>query len=130
MKKKVLAIASTFPRWENDTTPRFVYDLSNILASKYDMAVLAPHYRGALKKEKLGRVDIRRFTYFKPESLQKLCYDGGIIPNMKSSFLAKIQMPFLIMSEFTAAHHLINKEKIEMMHAHWILPHCFILVFL
>jgi len=111
MKKKVLAIASTFPRWENDTTPRFVYDLSNILASKYDMTVLAPHYKGALKKEKLGRVDVRRFAYFKPESLQKLCYDGGIIPNMKSGFLAKMQMPLLIITEFFAASKIIKKEK-------------------
>src|SRR3989338_3563555 len=130
MKKKVLAIASTFPRWENDTTPRFVYDLSNILASKYDMAVLAPHYRGALKKEKLGRVDVRRFAYFKPESLQKLCYDGGIIPNMKSGFLAKMQMPLLIITEFFAASKIIKKEKISLIHAHWILPQGIVGVFL
>ncbi len=130
MKKKVLAIASTFPRWENDSTPRFVYDLSNRLASEYDITVLAPHDKGALKKEKLGNVYVRRFTYFKPESMQKLCYDGGIIPNMKNSFLAKMQMPLLMITEFFAASGIIKKEKISLIHAHWILPQGLVGVFL
>ena len=130
MKRKVLAIASTFPRWENDASPRFVYDLSNRLAYNYDVIVLAPHHKGALKKEKLGRVDARRFAYFKPESMQKLCYDGGIIPNMKSSFLAKMQMPLLIITEFFSACSIIKKEKISLIHAHWILPQGLVGVFL
>lgn len=130
MKKKVLVIATTFPRWKNDTTPRFVYDLSERLASKYRIIVLAPHYKGALKKEKIGRLDVRRFAYFKPESLQRLCYNGGIIPNMKSSVLAKIQMPLLIISEFFNAYKLIKKEKICLIHAHWILPQGFVAIFL
>ncbi|MEK6949729.1 MAG: glycosyltransferase family 4 protein [Nanoarchaeota archaeon] len=130
MKKKVLAIASTFPRWGNDTTPRFAYDLAESLASKYDITVLAPHYKGALKKEKLGKVNVTRFAYFKPESLQKLCYGGGIIPNMKNSFLAKMQMPLLILTEFFAARSLLKKENISLIHAHWILPQGFVGVFL
>lgn len=130
MKKKVLAIASTFPRWKNDTTPRFVYDLSNKLESNYDVIALAPHHKEALKKEKLGRVDVRRFAYFKPESLQKLCYNGGIIPNMKTSFLARMQMPLLMITEFFAASRIIKKEKIRLIHAHWILPQGLVSVFL
>ncbi len=130
MKKKVLAIASTFPRWENDTTPMFVYDLSNKLEPNYDVIALAPHDKGALKKEKLGNVYVRRFAYFKPESLQKLCYNGGIIPNMKSSLLAKIQIPLLILSEFRASYKIIKNEKIAIIHAHWILPQGFVGVFL
>lgn len=130
MKTKVLVMASTFPRWKNDTSPRFAYDLAENLALRYDIIVLAPHHKGALKKEKLGKVDIRRFAYFKPESLQRLCYGGGIIPNMKGSFLARMQMPLLIHSEFFAAYKLIKKEKINLLHAHWILPQGFVGVFL
>ena len=122
MENKVLVTTTTFPRWKNDSTPRFVYELSEKLAEKYNVIVLAPHHKGALKKEKLGKVDVRRFAYFKPESLQKLCYNGGIIPNMESSFLAKIQMPLLVMAEFFAASRIIKKEKIRLIHAHWILP--------
>lgn len=130
MEKKSLVIASTFPRWRDDSTPRFVYELSERLASYCKIIVLAPHYNGALKKEIMGKVDVRRFVYFKPESMQKLCYGGGIIPNMKSSWLAKIQMPLLIISEFFASSKIARKEKISLVHAHWILPQGFVGVFL
>ena len=122
MEKKILVIASTFPRWKNDSSPRFVYDLSENLGSKYKIIVLVPHYRDAKKKEIMGKLEVRRFAYFKPESLQKLCYGGGIIPNMKHSFLAKMQMPLLILSEFFASYSIIKKEHINMLHAHWMLP--------
>jgi hypothetical protein len=65
--KKILILTTTFPRWKNDTTPRFVYDLSTRLASKYKITVLAPHYKGASKKEVMENLGVRRFAYFKPE---------------------------------------------------------------
>ena len=128
--EKVLVTTTTFPRWKNDTTPKFVYDLSRRLASRYKVIVLAPHHKGAKKREIMDTLDVRRFAYFKPEWLQKLCYGGGIIPNMKRSFLAKIQMPLLILSEFIASCRIIKKEQINMIHAHWILPQGFIGAFL
>jgi L-malate glycosyltransferase len=130
MKKNILVTATTFPRWKNDTVPRFVYDLSERLTFEYNVTVLAPHHNGAKKKEKIGSLDVVRFSYFKPESMQKLCYGGGIIPNMKNSFLAKIQMLLLIISEFLASVNLIKNKKISLIHAHWMLPQGFVGVFL
>jgi len=109
-----------------DSTPRFVYDLSERLASAYKIIVLAPHHKNAKKRETMGKLEVRRFAYFKPERLQRLCYDGGIIPNMKQSFLARLQMPFLLLSEFFVSYRTITKENIDMIHAHWILPQGFI----
>ena len=111
---KILVLATTFPRWENDSTPRYVYDLSKRLASKWGMIVLAPHHYGAKKTETHGKLRVKRFSYFKPERLQKLCYDGGIIPNMKKSLLAKIQIPTLIFSEFFSSYSIMKNEKIMM----------------
>ena len=41
-KKKLLVTASTFPRWEGDTEPRFVYDLSRAMLNQFDITVLVP----------------------------------------------------------------------------------------
>lgn len=130
MEKKILVTATTFPRWKNDSNPRFVYELSERLAFKYKLIVLAPHHKGAAKKENMGKLEVVRFAYFKPESLQKLCYGGGIIPNMQKSLLARIQMPLLLISEFFSSYRLIKKNQVKMIHAHWILPQGFVGVFL
>ena len=126
--KKILVIASTFPRWLGDSTPGFVFDLSNLLAKKFDMKVLAPHYYGAKKHERMNNLDVYRFQYF-PAKYQKVAYDGGILPNIKKSFLAKIQVPFFLLSEFFSIKKITKKEKIGAIHAHWIIPQGFLSVF-
>ena len=60
MRKKLLVFASTFPRWEDDTNPPFVYELSKRLTKDFDVYVLAPHYPGAKRYEvmdSVGKVD-------------------------------------------------------------------------
>jgi len=126
-RKKILVMATTFPRWKNDTEPAFVYELSKLLAKKgHNITVLAPHHPGAKKYEIMESMKIIRFGYFIPNSMQKLCYDGGIIPNIKKSFLAKLQVPFLLMSEYHALKKLLKKERFDVVHAHWIIPQGYI----
>jgi len=121
--KKALVLTSTFPRWKNDTTPRFVYELSNRLAAKgTKIIVLAPHADGALRQENLEHVDVHRFRYFYPPKLEKLAYGAGIIPNFRKSFMAKLNVPFFLLSGYFSARGLIEKENPGIIHAHWLIP--------
>ena len=120
--KNVLVLTSTFPRWTNDATPSFVFELSNLLAKKYKIVVLAPHSFKAAKKERLGNLIVCRFRYFSPEKYQKIAYGAGVIPNVKKSFLAKIQIPLFLASQFKNAKNIIETEKIDSIHAHWLIP--------
>jgi glycosyltransferase involved in cell wall biosynthesis len=120
--KKILVLASTFPRWSNDTTPPFVLELEKRLATEFEIHVLAPHYKGARKKETMEGLTVHRFQYFWPASQQGLCYDGGILPNLKRNKFLYVQAFTLIFFEFFAAARLVRKEKIHIVHAHWIIP--------
>src|SRR3989338_6870208 len=82
MKKKVLVLASTFPRWKNDTTPSFVFDLCKNLSKAYDIYAVAPHYDKANLSEKIENVHVYRFKYA-PENMQKIAYGAGIITNVR-----------------------------------------------
>ncbi|MBI2653351.1 glycosyltransferase family 4 protein [Candidatus Woesearchaeota archaeon] len=120
--KNVLVLTSTFPRWKNDSTPSFVFTLSNFSARKYKMTILAPHAYKSAKNEKLDNLHVKRFKYFFPEKYQKIAYGAGIIPNVKKSFLAKMQIPGFLASQIGNANNIIKKEKINLVHAHWIIP--------
>lgn len=120
--KTVLVLASTFPRWKNDTTPPFVLELEKRLAKKFSIFVLAPHYPGAKKKETMEGLQVLRFQYFWPELWQKLCYDGGILPNLKKNKLLLFEAFTFLLFEFVAAAKLIRREHITLIHAHWIIP--------
>lgn len=128
--KNVLVLTSTFPRWRNDSTPSFVFALSNLLARKYNVVVLAPHAYKAAKNEIMGNLTVKRFSYFFSEKYQKIAYGSGIIPNVRKSFLAKIQIPGFLASQIKNAKSIVEKEKISLVHAHWLIPQGLIGVFL
>lgn len=124
---KVLATASSaFPRWKGDPAPAFVYNLCRQLAAKgAEVAVLAPHHPGAARSEVVDGMQVYRFRYFLPSSLERLCYEGGILPNMKMSLLARLQLPFMVFAEFFSLLAVAAREKPDIIHAHWILPQGF-----
>tara|TARA_Y100000310_G_C20674083_1_gene811908 strand:- start:307 stop:1512 length:1206 start_codon:yes stop_codon:yes gene_type:complete len=118
----ILVTATTFPRWDKDSEPGFVYYLNQELVKKgHKVIALVPHHPGAKTYEEKDGMKIYRFRYFIP-SFQRLCYDGGILSNLKSSWLAKLQVPFLVFSEYMAIKRIVKKEKIDAIHAHWIVP--------
>ncbi len=123
MSSKVLVLATTFPRWKNDTEPAFVYYLSEFLAQRsFSMTVLVPHAGGAAFRERLGSLEVRRFPYFRPYQRQKLCYNGGALPNLRRYWLARFQLPLFLLAQRRAITHTIKSEPWDLVHAHWIVP--------
>ena len=122
----ILVLATTFPRWENDSEPAFVYNLSKRLAAKgFNITVLAPGAPDALSYEEMDGLKVYRFSYFYPKKLQKVCYDGGALPNLKSSRLARMELPFFLLFQFLHIGWIIKKGNIDMIHCHWIVPQGF-----
>jgi len=113
---------STFPRWEGDSTARFVRDLAELATPAWDVTVLAPHHPGARLTERVGALDVRRFAYFLPRSQQRLCYGGGILPNARSSVLAAAQLPALVLAELAATRSALRRTPYALVHAHFLVP--------
>jgi glycosyltransferase involved in cell wall biosynthesis len=118
-KKTVLVVSSTFPRWKNDSRPSFVYELCNHVRN-YKIIVLAPHYYGAKKKEKMANLTVYRFKYFF-ERYQTLCSGAGILSNSET-LSGKIQFLCLLKAECRAIKKFLSQEKIDIIHAYWIIP--------
>ncbi len=119
-KKKLLVTASTFPRWEGDTEPRFVLDLSKQLKKYFDVTVLAPAAPGAKKKEILEGVKVLRYHYFPIHKWETLCYPGAIVPRIKEKKIRVLLVPFLFAGLFFKLLRI--KSHFDFVHAHWIIP--------
>jgi glycosyltransferase involved in cell wall biosynthesis len=120
---KILMTTSTFPRWAGDSQAPFILLLGKHLAELgHEIHILAPHAQGAKKYEVMEGVSVHRYGYFWPHSWQKLCYGAGIVPNMKRSLLAKIQVPFFLTAQAGAIVSMNAKIRPDIIHAHWLLP--------
>jgi len=121
MKRKVLVMASTFPRWKDDTIPPFVYELSKRLTDEFDISVLTPAYPNATDFEVMENMKVHRFHYFF-KKYEKLAGSGGILPTIKKNKWFYFQVPFFLLGEFIALRKLIKETNPDIIHAHWILP--------
>lgn len=119
-KKKVLITASTFPRWEGDTEPRFILDLTKALKEYFDVTVLAPMCPGAKKHEMIEGVEVIRYHYFPIHRFETLCYPGAIVPRIKEKKVRILLVPFLFLGLWLKLFQ-INKNY-DAVHVHWLIP--------
>lgn len=121
MKHNLLVLSSTFPRWNNDTDPLFVYELSRRLTSHFNVIVLTPHYPGAQSKEIMAELTVIRFRYFF-ERFEKLAGEQAILTTLQSNKLSYLLIPFFLLAQFFAILSTVRTHKITVIHAHWLIP--------
>ena len=119
-KKKLLVTASTFPRWEGDTEPRFVLDLSKHMTDEYDVTVLVPAAPGAKDREDLEGVHVIRYHYFPIHKWETLCYPGAIVPRIKEKKIRVLLVPFLLLSLYIKLAKIL--PEYDIVHSHWLIP--------
>ena len=118
-------LTTTYPRWRGDTEPAFVHYLSRDLQDAFEVHVLAPHTLNAKIMEMLDGVHVHRFRYL-PVTWQRLAYEGGIVPRLKQNKWLVLQIPFLFFFMFWSGLRLAKKYKVDVIHAHWVIPQGFI----
>ena len=117
---KVLITASTFPRYLNDTEPRFVFDLAKALLEYCDVTVLVPMDILAHEYEVMEGVKVIRYHYFPIHKWETLCYPGAIVPRIKENKWRALLVPFLFMSLWL--HTRKYEKEVDLVNAHWIIP--------
>lgn len=120
-KPRILVLTSTFPRWNRDVEPPFVFELSRRLTAWFDVRVLAPHAPGSLYQEVMEGIRVHRFQYA-PVAWERLAYHGGILANLRKSPLMMGLVPFFLAAQLLSAVRLLRRFPIDLIHAHWIFP--------
>jgi glycosyltransferase involved in cell wall biosynthesis len=119
---KVLLTASTFPRWKEDTVPVFILELARALVkNECEVHLIAPHYRCARQEELIDGIHVARFRYA-PDSLEKLAYGTGILPNVKHNPWLLFLLPGFLIGQFATTLRLVHRHRISCINAHWIFP--------
>jgi glycosyltransferase involved in cell wall biosynthesis len=120
-RPRLLVLTSTYPRWPGDPEPGFVHELAKRLASRFHVTVLGPHAPGAKPRETMDGVEVVRYRYA-PERMETLVNDGGIVTNLKRSKWKLLLVPTFVLAQAWHAWRLARQERIDVIHAHWLLP--------
>jgi glycosyltransferase involved in cell wall biosynthesis len=120
-KPRLLVVTSMFPRWRDDSEPGFVYELCRRMTDSFDIRVIAPHARGAARREVIEGVDVFRYRYA-PLALQTLAYEGGIVPKLRRHRWKWLLVPFFLIAQYFAVRSMLRRWHPDLIHAHWIIP--------
>ncbi|MDE1962204.1 MAG: glycosyltransferase, partial [Xanthomonadaceae bacterium] len=120
-KPGLLVLASTYPRRSGDAEPGFVHELCRRLTGRFDVIVLAPDGPGADPDGALDGVDVIRYRYA-PRGWQTLVHGGGIVANLRAARWKWLLLPAFVVGQYIAARHIVRARRIDLIHAHWLLP--------
>lgn len=129
MKPKLLVLTTTFPRWQDDPDPPFVYELAKNLTSCFEVTVHTPHFTGSAAKEMMGEITVHRFRYFF-QSFERLAGSTSILATLRRHKIYFALLPFFLIAQFVSLFVLIRQMRPAVIHAHWILPQGFFAVLL
>ncbi len=119
-KKRVLIIATTFPRVKGDKEPRFILDLARSLLPYADVTVLTPYSPGSKDREIMEGVKVERFHYFPFRKLETLTAPGAIVSRIKEKKVRMALVPFFLFALFRELRR--RKERYDMVQANWLFP--------
>lgn len=120
MKKKILVLTSSYTKFLKDTNGGFVYELSKRLSSNYDIIVLAPWEKGLEKEEEIDDIKIYRHKQFFWNV--DFAYGIGLVEKVVRNPFKIIYFPFFFIFQSLSIIKILKKDKIDLIHAHWIFP--------
>lgn len=120
-KRTLLVLASTYPRWAGDPEPGFVHELAKRMTDRFRVIALVPHTGGARAREMLEGVEVHRYRYA-PKRWETLVNDGGIVANLKRDRWKHLLVPGFVLAQAWCAWRLLRRERVDVIHAHWLVP--------
>lgn len=121
-KPRLLVLTSTFPRWQDDPEPAFVYELSRRLGTRFAVTVLAPRTPGADRQETMDGMDVIRFPYWIRRWENLATHGGGILSRLRSNRLNYLLVPLFMLGQLWALIRLLRHQPFDLIHAHWLIP--------
>ncbi len=123
---RIAVVAHSFPRFPGDTHGPFVKRLSEELARLgHQVWVLVP-FDSELREDPVTPLRIRSFRYVVPARAHGLGYSRTLRRDIGMRLSAYLQSPLYFYFGERALLRLVRRERIDFVHAHWILPNGFL----
>ena len=125
-RRHLIVLASTFPRWANDSVPDFVLQFTrHVLPAVRSATVIVPHFAGAKRKEVLDDdILVKRFRYAYPYRYENLTY-GQVA---KKTIMYKVRGICYVIAELRATFWICLRRRPAVISAHWMIPQGFVAI--
>jgi len=124
---RIILLSSSYPSVKEEVSRDFMTDFADSLMRRnIRVFVICPHKPGLPFGELSNNISIIRFPYWFTLSGQRLGEKGGIIASLVKSPIITLQIIPFIICQFIVVLKTIRRERIDLIHSHWIIPQGFI----
>ena len=119
---RLLHVATAWPRSTDDViTPWLVTLCQKQAAAGHDVHVLVPSYRG-LGRQRQGPVTVHRFRYA-PSRWERLTHEEATPDRLQRQPAYALLLPSYLIAGMAAGRRLGHRERFDVVHVHWAVPH-------
>ncbi len=119
---RVLFLAHSFPRFDQDVAGSFLLRLAVALADVgVEVRVLAPAAAGLASTDTLRGIPVTRFRYA-ARSAETLAYTGAMAETARASWQGIAALAGLIAAGALATRRVVRAWRPDVVHAHWWFP--------
>lgn len=118
---QILTITSTLQRYDGDTEPDFVFQLTKRLQENFPITVITPNFYKTRRSKPATKFNIIWFRYFLNFG-ERLAYEGGIPSKLTKNRLYYLLVPFFVAAELIYTVTFLRKHNTKLIHAHWLIP--------
>ncbi len=119
---KIAVLTSSYPRFPGDGTAPFIRSFCEGLSQiGHDVRVVAP-YDPEVNPDGSSDVAVDWFKYIWPENLHLMGHARSLRADVSVRPIAYLLLPFYLLSASLALIRIINRQKSDLIHVHWVLP--------
>ena len=120
---KILAITSSYPRYEGDATAPFVESIvRSVAAQGHAVHVLLPQHREWARPEIEGGVHFHRYRYSPRRAWTPWGFSESLQGGMQIRKPLFALAPIVLASATRAARALLAQGGFDVVHVHWVVP--------
>jgi glycosyltransferase involved in cell wall biosynthesis len=126
---RICIVTSSYPRFDEDGNARFVRSIAEAQASLgHQVHVIAPYTPQV--RQYVSPVKLHWFRYVLPARWGVMGHAAALENDQRLRGAALWQAPLFGLSLSFAVQRLVSSEKIDLIHAHWVIPSGFVASFL
>jgi glycosyltransferase involved in cell wall biosynthesis/ubiquinone/menaquinone biosynthesis C-methylase UbiE len=119
---RITVLTSSYPRFPGDGTAPFVQSICEQLAQQgHDVDVVAPDDPDVRPMPTKG-VRLHRFGYIWPRRWQIMGHARSLNPQGVLRPGAYLLLPFFLLAAFIQTMRVARRQRVEIIHVHWVLP--------
>ena len=123
---RIAVLAHSFPRFAGDTHGPFVKHLAEAVARRGHQVFALVPFDPELRPDPDTPLEISSFRYVRPDRWHRLGYSRTLHRDQGMKLGTYLQSPLYFLFAVRALRRLVRRQRIDLVHAHWILPNGYV----